>query len=981
MTQLIAPPRGLSRSRHISSGLSSLAIGLVLVVGVPVLLGRFVGWPLPQTLPAPSSIVDALGRSDVPDIVIIKALALVGWAAWVLMCWTLAAETWAWVRGRPSPNTRFGGPIQRLSRHLVTSMSMLVAVMASPAGAHPTLALATTPVVATMPVSNRSAAAAPSLSPPVVADVPPADPAAAGSPPIIPTAPTYTVQRHDSLWAIAESQLGDPLRWRELWLLNCNRDFGGVTFDDPNVIYSGWNLNLPESAIPAPPPAASESPTPPPTETAPVEPPPPDPPVPEQSTTTTAVAPAPTAASTAPAPLVAPARSADRSGAETADEGGMSLLAVFAGGSILATALLALLTRLRRSQQRRRRPGRPPHLPPAETSAFETALRRSADTAQTDRLSTTLRAFAAGSDGDVVPELAAVRVGEGEIELLLGQPIDATPPGFEDRGERRAFASLESVDHAILAGLAGETPAPWPAVVAVGQLGADVVLVDLETAGVLTVGGDQAPDTIRRMVAELAASPISDLIDIVLVGNEIELPASDRIRSVDSIDSALDMIELAHNATSDSLELVGDADTATARRSHSAEHGWGVTLMALLEELTVEQRQRLTSFAQGRHGTAALVIGAPLGGGSWSLTVGEKARLEPHQFELDPLPLDEAELDQVNALLDDASMGDADIDLAEMDRVDRSRPADRAALPDCRADESAEASNLPTEHPITRTVDADVYVRSTEPSLPVEERFDVEVRVLGRVEIQGAETIARPRSVELTAYLALHPEGVSAVRLKTAIWPESDLAQGTFNTTVYRARVGLGVDRSGQQHLPHAVNIGNCYSLGPWVTTDLARFVDLVNRSQVTDDPEEEVALLRTALDLVRGQPFEEVASGYEWAFTEGIITDAEATIADAAHRLAQLLLHAGDHAGATWAAQRGLNSVPGSEPLYRDRMEAAHLGGDPAAVDRIVEELCHYVETLDPFDDLHPETIELWRRIGRPLKSLARPAQVRTEP
>ena len=74
MTQLIAPPRGLSRSRHISSGLASLALGLVLVVGVPLLLWRFVGWPLPRTGPAPSAIVDALGRRYVPDTVIIKAL-------------------------------------------------------------------------------------------------------------------------------------------------------------------------------------------------------------------------------------------------------------------------------------------------------------------------------------------------------------------------------------------------------------------------------------------------------------------------------------------------------------------------------------------------------------------------------------------------------------------------------------------------------------------------------------------------------------------------------------------------------------------------------------------------------------------------------------------------------------------------------------------------------------------------------------------
>jgi DNA-binding SARP family transcriptional activator len=477
------------------------------------------------------------------------------------------------------------------------------------------------------------------------------------------------------------------------------------------------------------------------------------------------------------------------------------------------------------------------------------------------------------------------------------------------------------------------------------------------------------------MVAELAASPISDLIDIVVVGNEIELPASDRVRSVDSVDSALDMLELAHDATSDSLALVGDSDTATARRSHSAEHGWGVSLMASLEVLTVEQGQRLTSFAQGRHGVAALVVGAPLGSGSWSLTLGAKARLEPHHFELDPLPLEEAELDLVNAVLSDASAGDADVDLAGTDRIDLTEADIAVTLPRSSVSGPLEALDLAAEHPGSDTGDSDVYVLPSTSRVAAEDDFDVEIRVLGRVDIQGAETIARPRSVELAAYLALHPIGVSAARLKTAIWPESDLAQGTFNTTVYRARVGLGVDRSGQHHLPHAVNIGNCYSLGPWVTTDLARFVDLVNRSQATNDPTEEVALLRSAVDLLRGQPFEEISSGYEWAFTEGIIAEAEATIADASHRLAQLLLSDGDHAGATWAAQRGLNSVPGSEPLYRDRMEAAHLAGDPAAVDRIVEELCHYVETLDPFDDLHPETIELWRRIGRPKAAGSRPS------
>ena len=220
--------------------------------------------------------------------------------------------------------------------------------------------------------------------------------------------------------------------------------------------------------------------------------------------------------------------------------------------------------------------------------------------------------------------------------------------------------------------------------------------------------------------------------------------------------------------------------------------------------------------------------------------------------------------------------------------------------------------------------------------------------------------------MELLTYLALHPKGVTSGQLKTAIWPEAAPTQDTFNVTVYRSRSSLGVARDGKHHLPHAVNSDNGYALGPFVTTDLARFGDLVKRSRHTADDDEALNLLRQAILLLRGQPFEG-ARGYEWAFADGTVSEVEAIIADAAHRLARIALERGDHRLATMAALQGLKAVPGSEPLYRDRMEAAHLAGDPAAVDRIVEELCRYVETLDPLDDLHPETIELWHRLGRP--------------
>jgi hypothetical protein len=468
-------------------------------------------------------------------------------------------------------------------------------------------------------------------------------------------------------------------------------------------------------------------------------------------------------------------------------------------------------------------------------------------------------------------------------------------------------------------------------------LGDDLVLIDLETAGILTIDGIDAVDTVRRIAAELAASAMSDLIEIVIVGDEFDLATSDRVRAVPTIGDAIDTLKMSARSTRAALDELGDPNTPIARRDHSSEQGWGVTVLVSLSPLAEPERRRLADIAPPRCGVAAVVVGEALAVG-WSLAAGQTAHLTPHGFDLDPLVLPEQHLAAVDELLSDAAVGDSEHEL------------------------------LTDTDPQVSGTEPEVYLPTVVGPTPPAPDVDVEVRVLGPVEVHGAPPINRRRTVELIAYLALHPKGVTASQLKTAIWPEAMPTQDTFNVTVHRARAGLGLDREGKHHLPHAVTSDVGYTVGPHVTTDLARFTDLVSRSRSAVDRNEECGLLRQALDLLRGQPFEGVR-GYDWAFTEGVVVEAEATIADAAHRLARLALDRGDADLATWAAMQGLKSVPGSEPLYRDRMEAAHLIGDPAAVDRIVEELCRYIETLDPLDDLHPDTIELWHRIGRPLR------------
>jgi murein DD-endopeptidase MepM/ murein hydrolase activator NlpD len=69
-------------------------------------------------------------------------------------------------------------------------------------------------------------------------------PAVAAPPDAGSTAP-YVIQPLDSLWDIAETQMGDPLEWETIWEINRSNEPPPCDVEDPNKIYSGCILQLP----------------------------------------------------------------------------------------------------------------------------------------------------------------------------------------------------------------------------------------------------------------------------------------------------------------------------------------------------------------------------------------------------------------------------------------------------------------------------------------------------------------------------------------------------------------------------------------------------------------------------------------------------------------------------------------------------------------------------------------------------------------
>jgi hypothetical protein len=446
-------------------------------------------------------------------------------------------------------------------------------------------------------------------------------------------------------------------------------------------------------------------------------------------------------------------------------------------------------------------------------------------------------------------------------------------------------------------------------------------------------------------------SPIADSLEVLIISDEGLLSTSDavpRLRVLDTLDDALDALDQQVRAIDRALDDRTLATTFEARVASRGDDPWAPVVLILdrvpTDRAQRERIQQLTNPAS--RGVGVLAVGdwaeAP-----WVLNVNE-GRVDVARLGVAGL---EAQLDTQTVKAD---VADAVMQLLDQTLDETDEPLIPAAEP---TDDSA-------------CTEADDQARAPSP------KVEVEVRLLGDVEVIGGTRSLTERETELVAFLATREQTVDADTVQTALWPQRMISPQRWWNLVADTRRALGAATDGEFHFPPVVK-GERLGFRPTVGTDLD---DLQTQLGVATNEAPSAAIVRltAALNVVRGRPFS-AAHGYAWANAYGLVAHAEAVLVDAAHLLASLLLDAGDPAHALDATAAGLGGAPANEILYRDRMLAHHQAGNVSGIDGDIRDLCAALDVEDPCDELHPETLELYEQLTHRASSQLRTDRVRT--
>lgn len=213
--------------RRLTGLLATVGI-LALLVGLPVVLLKVGGNPLPDAWPTIDQLRDWLTRPD-DGTLALQAINVAGWIVWLLLAISLLTEIGAAIRGVTAPTLPALRAPQLAIRQLVAAAALLFV------SAH---TLAGTPVAYAddhQPPPNAPVTQAEANPAEVVAQVP-----------VTPVLIEHIVQPADTLSGLARTYLGDAERWPEIF----NASTGltqpdGQQLTNPDLIRDGWTLKIP----------------------------------------------------------------------------------------------------------------------------------------------------------------------------------------------------------------------------------------------------------------------------------------------------------------------------------------------------------------------------------------------------------------------------------------------------------------------------------------------------------------------------------------------------------------------------------------------------------------------------------------------------------------------------------------------------------------------------------------------------------------
>lgn len=779
---------------------------------------------------------------------------------------------------------------------------------------------------------------------------------------------TYVVHAGDTLSGIAAKRFGDVSRYRDIF--EASRGIvqaDGEQLTDPDLIRPGWTLTLPAGGSSGSTEARNAAPpTPPPATTAPAAPGESEALAEPSAEPNDGTAPHVTSANQPPSESRAATDQADSEFDEAPD---WLLPGLSGAGTVLAARVLVAVRAHRRTQLRYRRPGQRVSAPPRELVAVEKSAQLSGApfVESIVHLDRALRHLAAASttNDHGLPDLIRIVLERESATLHLAAPA-ALPDPWTGHGTTWSTTLSHSIPDE-------DEIAPYPLLVTIGRDDAGRLhLINLEHLGAVTLAGDTNAATAlaRHVAAELTLNPWSLLVETDLVGIGSELVDLDRTRlrhhAPDRDDESSPLPQITDELLSAARCGFGDPDPYRGMIIAGKVDGAEVT--ALVEAITT---------ATTRLGACALLV-AHAGGipGSVKFDLSSAGRLHIDALGLDlvaaglsteeaaacaaiiavtresqpePIPVFSPTAEGWRAMTDQA--GALHEELTEP--RDATSAGDASLLPETTREYVEAAATTPEDVEQLAPIATDGALSELEDTDPDLEKdlaawADSDgslprLHLLGPVRAHARGNVVavakrRPYFIELLAFIALHPEGVSARTIATAF----GISQSRARTDVGFVRDWLGTNpRTGNLHLPRSNTSGQQQTTG-YRVEDLLVDVDLFRRLRARGQARGSagIADLKRALDMVSGQPFDQLREhGWTWLFEEDRLHETiPCAIVDVAHIVVVDALAQGDLAAARQAAEIACRAAPYDEICTLDLIKVAEAEGHRGTVSHLLD-------------------------------------------